>query len=36
VLAAPPGVLTMKDLPLVHHLNPAELKELAGGKHKKK
>jgi 4-hydroxy-tetrahydrodipicolinate reductase len=36
VLAAPPGMLTMKDLPLVHHLNPAVLKELAGGKAKKK
>jgi 4-hydroxy-tetrahydrodipicolinate reductase len=36
VLAAPPGMLTMKDLPLVHHINPAELKELAGGKRKKK
>jgi hypothetical protein len=36
LLSAPAGVLTMKDLPLVHHLNPAELKELAGGKRKKK
>jgi hypothetical protein len=36
VLAAPAGVLTMKDLPLVHHLNPGELRDLAGGKARKK
>jgi 4-hydroxy-tetrahydrodipicolinate reductase len=28
VLAAHPGLLTMRDLPLLHHLNPAELKTL--------
>jgi hypothetical protein len=26
LMAARPGLLTMKDLPLIHHLNPAELK----------
>jgi 4-hydroxy-tetrahydrodipicolinate reductase len=36
VLAAPAGVLTMKDLPLIHHLNTAELKELANPKNRKK
>ncbi|HET8647355.1 MAG TPA: Gfo/Idh/MocA family oxidoreductase [Vicinamibacteria bacterium] len=36
VMAAPAGLLTMKDLPLLHHLNTAELKELAGGKARKK
>lgn len=32
VLAARPGLLTMHDLPLVHSLNPLELRELAGRK----
>jgi 4-hydroxy-tetrahydrodipicolinate reductase len=26
LVAAPAGVVTMKDLPLVHHFNPAEVK----------
>ena len=34
VMAARPGLLTMKDLPLVHHFNPLEVKDLAGGKAK--
>jgi 2,4-diaminopentanoate dehydrogenase len=29
VLTAAPGVLTMRDLPLLHHLNPLELKGVA-------
>jgi 4-hydroxy-tetrahydrodipicolinate reductase len=36
VVAAAPGMLTMKDMPLVHRFNPGEVKELAGGKAKKK
>ena len=32
LLAARPGLLTMSDLPLVHRLNPLELRELAGAK----
>jgi 4-hydroxy-tetrahydrodipicolinate reductase len=28
VLAAPAGVLTMRDLPLLHHFNPVDLKTL--------
>jgi 4-hydroxy-tetrahydrodipicolinate reductase len=32
VLAARPGLLTMRDLPLVHRVNPVELKELVGSK----
>ena len=32
LLAARPGLLTMRDLPLVHRLNPLELRELAGAK----
>jgi len=32
VIAARPGLLTMRDLPLVHRLNPLELRELAGAK----
>lgn len=35
VVAAAPGMLTMKDMPLVHHLNPLELKELASGRRRK-
>ncbi len=34
VVAAPPGVLTMKDLPLVHRLNPLEVRELSGKRKK--
>jgi 4-hydroxy-tetrahydrodipicolinate reductase len=30
VVAAAPGVTTMKDLPLVHRLNPQEVKEVSG------
>jgi hypothetical protein len=26
VVAAPPGMRTMRDIPLIHHLNPIELK----------
>jgi len=26
VVAAPPGLVTMKDIPIVHHYNPAEVK----------
>jgi hypothetical protein len=36
VLAARPGLLTMKDLPLVHRFNPLEAKDLAGGKARSK
>ena len=36
VVAAPPGLLTMKDMPLVHRFNPLEAKELAGAKGRKK
>lgn len=32
VLAARPGLLTMRDLPLVHRVNPIELRELVGAK----
>jgi len=32
LLAARPGVLTMRDLPLVHHVSPLELRELVGHK----
>jgi 4-hydroxy-tetrahydrodipicolinate reductase len=32
VLAARPGLLTMRDLPLVHRVSPVELKELVGHK----
>jgi len=32
VLAAAPGLLTMRDLPLPHHLNPLELKALTRGR----
>jgi 2,4-diaminopentanoate dehydrogenase len=32
VVGARPGLLTMRDLPLVHRLNPLELRELAGAK----
>jgi 4-hydroxy-tetrahydrodipicolinate reductase len=32
VLAARPGLLTMRDLPLVHRVNPLELRELVGAK----
>jgi 4-hydroxy-tetrahydrodipicolinate reductase len=32
MLAARPGLLTMKDVPLVHALNPTELKDLGGRK----
>jgi 4-hydroxy-tetrahydrodipicolinate reductase len=35
VLAAPPGLLTMKDIPLLHRFNPLELKGLVGKKKKK-
>jgi len=31
MLAARPGLLTMSDLPLVHALNPAELKAVRKG-----
>jgi hypothetical protein len=34
VLAARPGLLTMRDLPLVHRFNAAEAKELQGKKKK--
>jgi 4-hydroxy-tetrahydrodipicolinate reductase len=34
VVAARPGVLTMRDLPLVHRLNPQELKALPAGRKK--
>ena len=32
VLAARPGLLTMSDLPIVHRVNPVELRELVGHK----
>ena len=36
LMAARPGVLTMKDLPLVHRYNPLEVKALLAGKNKKR
>lgn len=36
MLAAGPGLLTIKDLPLLHRLNPQELKGLAGPGRKKR
>jgi 4-hydroxy-tetrahydrodipicolinate reductase len=32
LMAARPGVVTMKDLPLIHRFNPAEIKTLPAKK----